>query len=199
MKQAVLAALVLVAAGMTGLAQEEHDKYSLGLKVWSVSPEIGDETLMYGPTFSMDLPDDQWLSTMVTFGIFEYRWASETEVDAELVYGKSFPLVDVGVGLRYFSFTFDFGSGDRDQSSNYGLMLYLGAGQPFGDSPFGWYAGVSWVPIAWGDEEGEHINYELGLSAFWEGWNATLGYRARDMDTTGGGINGIAASVGMTF
>jgi hypothetical protein len=213
-----LAAVVCV----LGLAMTAQAGLSVGGKLWYVS--FGDDELdsaiLIGPKLEIS-GETFWLSGMFLFGSAEVSEGGVTEdidlQDGEALIGASFQLLDIGVGIRDTTLRFR-----GDDMTIWGPMAYIGLGGPFGETPFGWYIGGSYMFMDLGDlkdlqddiEEmggdaditGEHYNIEGGVSFGMERFQATLGYRMKkflnwdDKDENGDLTqSGLAASASFTF
>ncbi len=160
----------------------------VGAKVWMVDTEYQHpgfekqeaDGLAVGPTVSFDLGESFWLSAMWLVGEEDWGEGGEgTTQDAEAVLALALDWFDIGVGFRYSE---DEDLTDGAKFRKYGPMAYLGAGNSFGDSPLGWYAGASWMFADLNDDWdwGEHYNVEAGLSFYLDPLSATVGYRVKD-------------------
>lgn len=180
-----LIGLLVVVALVAGLANgvcAQDKPFSIGAKVWNSAPDYAADTAwMYGGLLSYDFSELIWGSAQYLYGKRDYdSGVSENEHDAEGVVGASFKYVDLGFGGRYVKFKADTWDVDA-----YGPMAYLGAGTPFGDLPFGWYATGVWMFYDFGDwdetdDKWEHYNLEAGLSFANDYIIATVGYRYKD-------------------
>ena len=211
--------MVMIGAMAFGVMQvsyaEEPYAYSAGAKVWAAESDDGDG-LLFGPTFSMDMRYNTFLSAKGVFGSFEYDHGSVENLDVELVLGKSWQWLDFGVGFTYISGAYEDteliypdASGTwrehekyRYEYDEYGLLLYLATGAAIFDSPLGWYVGTSAVPVTYGDLDGAgtFFSVEAGFSYSTERVAATGGYRFRqDLEEGYLNLQGFAASVSYRF
>ncbi len=187
-------------------AISDDASFSVGAKLWLINSSLGSngdgDGLMYGPILGVDFAESWWLSAALMTGELDYdtrgyEGTTEDRKDVEVFVGKSFELVDVGVGWRYLnSDNADFLSIAR---TSWGPALYAGAGELIGDGPFGWYASGSYLISDLSDDEGagRHYNLEGGLFMQRGVLTLTAGYRFRDfteIDTTDSGI-AVSASV----
>lgn len=199
-----------VAAVLMAVVTSEG-RLGLGGKVWIAQVEDAEDiSVLVGPIASLDLGNHWWLSGVYLAGEaeFEGRRESDTEdvADAEVVLGHSFEAFDLGVGWRG---TKAHGAGYFGESAKgspvsdadvAGPMVYLGLGQLFEKSKWGWYAGTSW--LFWDDlEGGEHVNVEAGLSYLTEHVTFAVGPRIKEFvgDEEGASVRGVTASVEWRF
>lgn len=220
MKKALLA---LSVSGLLLSAGVSYGGVSVGAKLWNVNVDGYDSSLMWGATASLDLGESGfWMSAMFLTGELEseyvdYGYSEKNEVettDTEAVLGYRIGILDIGAGVRYATWELM----DRYEDAyyivttetevvHYGPMVYVGAGNTFGDSPIGWYVSGSYMFLDLGDlydEEGvdalEHWNAEGGLFLAWESLSATVGYRYKEYvnydDIT---FDGVAGSVSLRF
>ena len=213
-----IAIVVAMAIGLMAVAPAEAGLHA-GIKLWYQTLELsGDgatfeaKGLTYGPTASIDLSENVWVSGSWIFGTMEWEGledlgeADYTTQDAEAVLAVSFDWFDLGAGFRYSED--DFVGEATDVVRSYGPLAYIGAGTPLGDTPFGWYAAGSIMFLDlnddFGDEnEGAHFNVEGGLSAFFDPITATVGYRYKDFYNSGDDVDltfrGFVGSAGIVF
>jgi len=191
--------------GLALLAGPALAGLSIGGKVWYADTENADDpAFLVGPTLSIDLTENLWISGMGLFGTYEFDegdWEMD-QTDAEAVLGYTVSIFDIGVGGRYTLWQV---GPDNDELNIFGPMVYLGIGDTFGESPIGWYAAGSYMFKDFGDAEDEdvpgyeHWNAEAGLFLAFERFGATVGYRhkewiEKDYDRT---FSGVAASVSL--
>jgi hypothetical protein len=207
-----------------GLVQAAEAEFSVGGKLWMVNFDdaVGlDSTIMFGP--KIDLSGETfWLSGSFLFGSADsnepyYGVDESTDMqDGEVLLGMSFSFIDVGLGFRDTTFGYKEKGKTADKLTIWGPMVYVGTGSMFGESPLGWYVGASFMFLDLGDLSdvqdvldsaqvnekvtGEHYNIEVGLSATFEHFSATAGYRYKaflnfDDDTQ----SGIAVSASFIF
>jgi hypothetical protein len=163
----------------------------IGAKIWVQDTSFQypgfDETtadgVAVGPQVSFDLGDSWWVSA--SWLVAESEWEGdleETTQDAEAVLALSLEWFDIGVGFRYSEDEDPLRGESSEKYRKYGPMAYVGAGDSFGDSPLGWYAGASWMFYDLNDDWdwGEHYNIEAGLSLYLDPLSATVGYRMKD-------------------
>ncbi len=184
---------------------------SIAAKVWYAEmEEIDDSTLMYGGTVSLSLGETAWLSGMVLLGTYDDVWGSGVDydsADAEIVFGLSFGILDVGIGARYSLWTLSDAWGNEEELTIFGPMAYIGAGDLIGDSPIGWYIGASYMFKDFGDADDydwvdgfEHYNIEGGLYLALDPLMATVGYRIKEyVEYDDSVFKGVTASIGFGF
>ena len=181
---------------------------TVGAKVWvqelsieALGDEITADGAGVGPTVSIDLSENLWLSGSWIVSVLDFEDDSDmTTQDAEAVLALSFDWIDLGVGFRYSEDEFP----DQSKTRKYGPMAYVGLGSSFGDSPVGWYAAASWMFVDLNDDwdAGEHFNAEGGLSLYLDPISATVGYRYKDhydFDDVDVTYQGVTASASVTF
>jgi hypothetical protein len=216
-----------------GLVQAAEAGFGIGGKLWMIGFDKStglDDTIMFGPKAEWD-GETFWLSGMFLFGSakseyteeyggYTYTYKETMDLqDGEVVFGASFSFIDIGVGLRNTTWSFKEEDGTKyDSLTIWGPMVYIGAGSSFGESPLGWYAGVSYMFLDLGDltdetdedgrsiDTGEHYNVELGLSLALDRFSATAGYRQKtflnydgDKDTLDLTQKGVAISASFNF
>lgn len=196
----LLLSVLMVVSASAGL--------QVGAKAWMIEGtfdggggELDTDGVMVGPTLSIDLGDSLYCSAMWLIG--EEDWGGGLEYDtqeAEIVLAIAFDWFDIGIGCRY---TEDELQSDGTKARRLGPMAYLGAGNSFGDSPLGWYAGAAWMFVDVDDDwdAGEHYNVEAGLSFYLDPISAAVGYRMRDHYDADNDLlyKGVTASASIAF
>lgn len=193
------------------LAQSSQAGFSIGGKMWAVMFDEStgaDDAVVLGPKAEWDY-DMFWVSGMFLVGEAKASNGSDQSLDmqdAEIVAGVSFRFVDFGVGIRsttWQSLTAGTYGYERGETTIWGPMLYIGAGDKIGNLPLGWYAGASYMFLDMGDLSdaqdriedagwdadvtGEHYNIEAGVSYSYKKFSATLGYRYKAFRNWTGG------------
>jgi len=191
---------------------------SIAVKVWNAEIDTAEDPALHvGVAGSLGLSDSIRLSGQILMGTFESVGADDTvqfagfdidSSDADLILIYRANIVDVGLGGRYTEWG-DRGGDSEDNFKIFGPSVYLGLGNSFGDTPFGWYVGGSYMVKDFGDAYDnddfdvtyEHYNVEAGLSISAGSLVATVGYRIKeytdsDIDLT---FDGVAGSLGFGF
>lgn len=184
MKAARVGLVMMLMAGVLDQATAGELKgFSIGPKIWYAKVKDFESGLLYGVSANANIGEEWWLSGYGCFGRITDNNFDYDLADAEFVFGRSEPLFDWGVGLRYMQFAAAYYE-YNDNVDAYGPMIYIGTGQLFGDGPLGWYAGGS-LGYASGDAiDGEFITYEGGLYANLSNWLINAGIRGwGDFDT----------------
>lgn len=159
-----------------------YAEVQLGAKVWQadISSDDGDgDALMYGPTFYADLSDTLWLSAAYLLGEEDYVGNNSTDTwDAEGIIGMSLGEIDVGLGYRFWHNEYATSNESLDE---YGPMAYVGMGDRFGESPFGWYGSGTWAFTDMGDSgDMAHYIVEGGLTMSLDTLTLAVGYRYKN-------------------
>ena len=181
---------------------------SIGARMWaheltidSMGEKITADGVGVGPTASIDLGENLWLSGSWIIADLEFDDGSDmTTQNAEAIVALSLQWIDLGIGFRYSEDEFP----DQSKTRKYGPMAYVGLGSNFGHSPVGWYASASWMFADLNDDwdAGEHYNAEAGLSLYLDPVSATVGYRYKDyydLDDVDVTYEGVTASAGFSF
>lgn len=195
MKRSCTYLLVLIST-LTGLHRAQAEAWYLdaGVKVWYAEPHPTDRALMLGPSIAASLADTYWVRGFFLFGEYDFVRSNQPRVvqdfsvrDAEWVGGINWDIFHVGFGLRSSTIITQerLADGPRVRTPNaLGPALVAGISQsltenPWGfeDSPWGWYAGASWMFYDFEDDNGEHINFELGITHVSNNLYKSLGYR----------------------
>ncbi len=211
MRQSYLTArcfLVLALALALGAAPAaEARDFTVGLKAWQVSgsvtgANIDDELFAPGVYFSWGVTDRFWISAGYVEGEADFRLLSDLpedpiarsleEVDFDIIFGWSFPKVDVGIGYREAEFTFKSTATPDATTSSAGPMVFLGGGDLFGQSRWGYYWGLAYMFEDVDDDpfKQKHFNGEGGLR--WtsqKNLSILFGYRYKEY--SGEGTNGL--------
>lgn len=168
--------------------------FTLGLKTWNVGfssdtfDGSGDELFFPGFYFSWDINDRIWISAGyiegddVGFTLALGGTGTLEEVDSDFIVGWSFSKVDIGIGYRYSELTVIL-EGQAFPVESSGPMVYLGGGNLFGQSSYGYYWGVAYMfeDLEDDDQSQDHINAEAGVR-----WTSQsnlsfmLGYRYKE-------------------
>lgn len=168
-----------------------------GLKLWYAEPKVTDHALMYGPAVRAQFGDAYWVRGFYLYGEYDFIRSSEPRRvqdfgmhDAELLGGMNAGLFSVGAGVRSMSVLIeeDTADGSRVRRPNaLGPVVALGASQSLADwpwgfegSPWGWYAGASWMFYDLEDDDGEHLNLEAGITHVSQGIHKSIGYRFKE-------------------
>jgi hypothetical protein len=195
--------LFVLLLAVVGVPAAEAGDFTIGLKGWYASRTTDgledDEAFMDpGVYFAWDVNDRLWLSAGYVGGEVDFRIPQSTttgsieEVDSDLIVGWGFSKVDVGVGYRLTEFTTNVViPGIPNQSfttKSGGPMFYLGGGNLFGQSRWGYYWGVAYMFEDLEDSDGsqKHINGEAGLR--WtsaQNFSVLFGYRHKQYSGEG--------------
>lgn len=168
-----------------------------GVKVWYAEPQPADRALMLGPSAVISWDDTYWVRGFFLFGEYDFVRSNEPRVvqdfsvhDAEIVGGFNWNIFHVGLGLRASTVVTEEERPDGPRVSTpsaFGPALVAGISQslteyPWGfeDSPWGWYAGASWMFFDAQDDDGEHLNFELGITHVSNNLYKSLGYRYKE-------------------
>lgn len=156
----------------------------LGGKVWQAdisSDDSDGDALMYGPTIFADLSDTAWVSASYLLGEEDYAGDNSTDTwDAEGIIGMSFSELEIDLGLG-FRFWHNEYATSNDTLDEYGPIAYVGMGDQFGESPFGWYGSGTWAFTDMGDSgDMAHFIVEGGLTMTLEGFTLAAGYRYKN-------------------
>lgn len=193
LKLVVLTGALLVMSG-NALADWYVDA---GLKLWYAEPRALDRALMYGPSAVLSRGDQYWVRGFLLYGEYDFVRSNFPRVvqdfsiyDAELAAGINWNIFHFGAGVRSSSVIIkeDRADGPRvRRPSGTGPAFILGASQSFADypwgfdgSPWGWFAGLSWMFADLEDDDGEHLNFELGITHISHGFYKSVGYRFQD-------------------
>ncbi len=186
-------ALVLTLGGAPSV---EARDFTLGLKAWSASLSAdnleGEEDLFFpGFYFSWGVTDRLWVSAAHLEGEFEFTTigsaisGSVEEVNTDIIVGWSFARLDVGLGYRHTGITeLKIVVADTaSEMTSSGPVVYLGGGDLFGQSRWGYYWGVSYMfkDIDATDGSQEQVNGEAGFR--WtspRNLSVLLGYRYKE-------------------
>lgn len=176
---------------MANVSVQAEIHASVGVKAWSFAgekmkpnytTERSYDGVVIGPIANVGLPNDFWISVLYMYGRKHNEWLDYTEniQDAEVIVAHSLRILDLGIGLRYWT-------GDSSGSKSYqewGPIFYGGVGDRFGTSPMGWYGSVSWMMTELEDPDpetsDEHIVAEAGLTASFGSVTSSLGVRYLD-------------------
>jgi hypothetical protein len=193
----ILSLALVIALCETPVA--EANDFTVGFKAWNASFSAsnldGDSDLFSGAYFSWNLTDRIWISAGYVEGEVDFRIAGSTisgaleEVDSDFVVGWSFATLDVGIGYRYAKFTTRI-SDSAIPSTSSGPMAFLGGGDLFGKSSWGYYWGLAYMFEDMDDDDGslEQFNGEGGLR-----WTSNtnlsilIGYRYKEYSGAGAG------------
>ncbi len=199
---------VMLVAGLAGSAAAS----SIAGKIWYAGIDVDevDPALMYGATASLDLGENLWISGMYLMGTYEDVYGPGLDFDtsdAEVVFGFTLNILDIGIGARYSEWAMSAENDELGDMAIYGPMAYIGLGNLIGELPIGWYVGGSYMFLDLGDasdidgaETFEHYNVEGGLFLAMEPLSATLGYRIKDyVNFDDSMFSGVAASLGFGF
>lgn len=201
--------LIAVIAGLAAVQQnavaEDDYKCSVGIKGWVAKDDYDGEGILFGPTLSLDLSNNLFLSAKGVFGEIDYDYGvDELKSDArdiEFVFGKSWQWIDLGIGFTYISGVIHErihyeGYEHEFDYNGYGPLLYVATGYHFvKEWPFGWYLGGTVIPVLFElDDEDAYVTLEGGLSFFLGRWSGTLGYRFRSVDDAQGFVGSLAFS-----
>lgn len=205
--------LALVLA-LGGAPPAEAGDFTLGLKAWNASLSAsgldGNDDLFPGFYFAWDATDRLWISAGYVDGEVDFTIPGDStsrsikEVDADLIVGWSFAKLDVGIGYRSAEFTVKSGQVATPTSSG-GPMVYLGGGDLFGSSPWGYYWGLAYMfeDLDDGDGAQEHFNGEAGFR--WtsqKNFSILVGYRHKEYSgpgTAGLSFSGPAVNLAYTW
>ncbi len=190
--------IVCCAAMLTGAHRVQADLYfDGGLKLWYAEPKLAERAMMFGPSAVLSVQEDFWLRAFYLYGQYDYVQRPDTRqvgsvgvYDAELVGGLNWDIFHFGVGLRWATVLREERVEDgrliRNRASG-GPVLAAGVAQslaewPWGftGSPWGWYAGLSWMFYDI-DDDGEHINVDVGITHVSHGLYKSIGYRYKNV------------------
>lgn len=205
----------VVALAVGGTNAAEAGSFTLGLKAWGASLSAdgldGGEELVPGLSVSWGVTNRVWLSAGYlereidfTLSVDETTSGSIKEVDSDIIVGWSFTAVDVGLGYRFTEFTTRISAAGNPTSSS-GPMVFLGGGDLFGGSRWGYYWGLASMFEDLDDADGRqtHFNGEAGFH-----WTAPrnvsllMGYRYKRYSGTGSlglTISGPVVNLAYTF
>ncbi len=191
--------LLAILSVVTLLSRAQADTWYLdaGVKVWYAEPRPTDRALMLGPSIVLNRADTYWVRGFFLFGEYDFVRSNQPRVvqdfsirDAELLAGKNWNIFHAGLGFRSSTvvMTERLPDGPRVRTPNaLGPAFVVGISQslteyPWGfeDSPWGWYAGASWMFYDFEDDDGEHINFELGITHVSHNLYKSLGYRYKN-------------------
>lgn len=197
----VVTACLLLSVGVS------YGGVSIGGKVWYANVEDLDPALLWGATASTDLGESGfWISGMFLTGEFKSGGTTIETMDTEAVLGYRAGILDLGVGMRYATWELGEDGEAYGELVHYGPMVYAGAGDTFGDNPFGWYVSGSYMFLDMGDlsdvdgaDTLEHWNVEGGLFVAWDSISATVGYRYKKYIDWDLAFDGVAGSVSLRF
>ena len=170
---------------------------------------------------SIDMPNNIWISAKYLQGdididVFGVPKAQKDE-EADILIGGSIGFWDFGIGYRYVNRTFFWLSGPEKgqgiEISGFGPAVYLGVGSAFGEVPFGWYAGLTWMPWDLEKEQEAHQekynntddlrNYAVEGGVYYspvDNVSVNVGYRRREFyDADNYVTQGWTASVAVHF
>ncbi len=202
--------LVLAVGGTSAV---EASDFTLGLKAWNASLSAGGldggDDLFPGVYFSRGVTERLWISAGYVEGEVDFTAPglnptlsrSIEEVDSDFIVGWSFAKLDVGVGYRFAEFKVSFGPTATLTSSN-GPVVYLGGGDLFGQSHWGYYWGVAYMFEDLDDDDGaqEHFNGEGGFR-----WTSQsnisilFGYRHKEYFGDGGNFTFAGPAVNLAY
>lgn len=196
MRQRIFVFWVVGLLGWAGVARSEV-YIDAGAKLWYAEPKGTDSALMYGPSAILSVGDLYWVRAFYLYGEYDYIQSHEPRVvqdfgihDAEIVGGVNCNIFHVGLGARWTSIPIREKVGDRSRARRPNAMgpaLVAGASQSFSEypwgfqgTPWGWYAGASWMFYDVEDDDGEHLNIEAGISHMSHGFYKSIGFRFKD-------------------
>jgi hypothetical protein len=104
---------------------------------------------MYGPTLSVDLPKDLWLSGSAWFGKENLDHWSIRTWRSEAIVGYSWAWLDAGLGYSYRNSDFRPG----DDASEQGPVAYLGSALPLGQTHIAVYGTATWQFLDFTDHD----------------------------------------------
>lgn len=192
MKRFILVALAMFS--LVGATARGELFLDAGVKLWYAEPKVTDRAVMFGPSAVLSLDDTFWLRGFFLFGNYSYIQQREprrvqdfTIYDSEIAAGMNWDIFHFGLGLRAMSVVIERSGRDGrrvDRPDAMGPALILGASQSFSEwpwgftgSPWGWYAGASWMFHDFEDDDGEHINFEAGITHVSHNLYKSIGYR----------------------
>ncbi len=191
--------LVLLTAGLLSstMVARADVIVDAGLTLWYAEPKVSDRAMMYGPSVRLDIDETWWIRGYYLYGEYDFVRSREPRRvqdfglhDAELLAGMNWDIFRFGAGARWMAVLIEDRSGAerRVRTSNaVGPVLVVGAEQSFAEwpwgfegSPWGWYAGVSWMFYDMEDDDGEHLSIEAGITHVSHGIYKSIGYRFRE-------------------
>lgn len=193
--------LVTIILALLGTPAASADDFTLGIKGWDASLSAnnldGDSDVFTGLYFSWVGNKRLWVSAAYVEGEAGFTLSGAgtqgtiEEVDSDFVIGWDFAKIDVGFGYRFAEFTTNILDLATPVVST-GPMAYLGGGDLFGQTNWGYYWGVAYMFADLDDDDGEqeHVNGEGGFR-----WTSRtnvsvlFGYRYKDYSGDGGGFS----------
>ncbi len=192
--------IALVGAGIvlaSGLSAKAELAVDAGLKLWYAEPKVTDRAMMFGPAAMASLDDLFWMRAFYLYGSYGYIQSREPRSvqslsihDAELSGGINWDIFHFGGGLRSMSVVTEQTGGNENRvrtPNAWGPTAVAGASQSFSEwpwgftgSPWGWYAGVSWMLYDMEDNDGEHVNFEAGITHVGNLFYTSIGYRFKE-------------------
>lgn len=171
--------------------------FDAGVKLWYAEPKVTDRAMMYGPAARLVLDSRFWVSGNYLYGEYDYVRSSAPRIvqdfglhDAELMAGVNWDIFDFGFGARWMAVLMEEPTvaGTRVRRPNaFGPVFSVGASQSFADwpwgfegSPWGWFADASWMFYDAEDDDGEHLNVEVGVTHESYGVHKRIGYRFKE-------------------
>ena len=196
MRRWMLAGLVLGLLSVAGAARAEP-VFDAGVKLWYAEPKVTDRALMVGPAAQVEVDGTWWVRGFYLYGEYDFVRSREPRRvqdfglhDAELMAGMNWEFFQIGAGARWMAIVEDVPSGDGERARRpnaFGPAISLGAAQSFAEwpwgfegSPWGWYAGMSWMFYDFENDDGEHINFYAGITHVSHGIYKSLGYRFKE-------------------
>lgn len=197
MKKYFMPAMIALMMG-SQLSARAEVLFDAGLKLWYAEPKVTERAMMFGPSATASFDEYIWLRAFFLYGNYDYiqsgeprRVQSFSVHDAELSGGIHWDIFHVGAGLRSMSVvieeTGDTGPRRVRSPGAWGPAVVLGASQSFAEwpwgftgSPWGWYAGMSWMFLDLENDDGEHINFEAGITHVSGLLYKSIGYRFKE-------------------
>ena len=189
----------LLAVGLLGTAIHARAEVVVdaGVKLWYAEPKVADRAMMYGPSARMQIGEASWVRASYLYGEYDFIRSREPRRvqdfglhDAELMAGMNWDIFNFGVGARWMSVLIeeDVADGQRVRRPNaFGPAVGVGAAQSFAEwpwgfegSPWGWFAGATWMFYDLEDDDGEHVNLEAGITHVSHGIYKSIGYRFKE-------------------
>ena len=193
----------------------DASSFTLGLKAWNASFSAdnldgSDDLFFPGFYFSWDINQKLWISAGYIEGEVDFNIVNSTssgsieETDSDFIIGWGFSKVDVGIGYRAAEFTTVIND-IAFQTESSGPMVYLGGGDLFGQSSWGYYWGVAYMFEDLDDDDGgqEHLNAEGGLR--WtspQNLSVLFGYRYKEYsgdNAAGATFDGLVVNLAYTW
>jgi hypothetical protein len=174
---------------------EVASKGGVGGKFWLLNDSDDGSGILLGLNAHYSLSDQTYIlagayagevskSIINPYGDEEDLFSMEYDLEAAFVYQLDF--VDVGIGYRYTTYAANSLSQNEVDGTEYneyvgaGPMFFVGRSGKFGELPFGWYGGGSWMfyDMVKDNEAGlEHVVVEFGLLYEMKKISLTAGYR----------------------